>query len=96
MIHTGSEELQKRHTAQEREMRGVGTSGEEVAVSRRRAVAAETELKASRTRIAAAEMEVLKLRKLLEEERAMRLSVIEERSPPRPRGRKRRRRHNRA
>lgn len=86
VIHSGSEELQRRHTAQEREMRGVGTSAEEVAASRRRAIVAETEMAASRTRAAAAEKEVSKLRKELEEKRAMRLSDIEERTvdPPFP------------
>lgn len=69
IVRSGTEELQRRYMAQEREMRGFGTLSEETAAFRRRAFAAEAE--------------VLKLRKELEVERETRFFDIEER-PVRP------------
>lgn len=72
IVRSSTDELQRRYMAQEREARRSGTSSEETAAFRRRAFVAESEL--------------IKLRKQMEDERAMRFAGIEERPacPPFP------------
>lgn len=79
VVRCGTDEIQRRYTAQERENRGDGTSREEVANFRSKAVTAEKEM-AEYRRTATAETETIKLRKELEEERLLRIYAVTERS----------------